>query len=323
MPRTSVRAAIGAVALLTVLTAAPAFADDGRAGGGRSDRTFEYPLPGAAVFPEGVDTFDRYFYVTSTTNGDVFRGRIRDKDSARVFLPGGTDGRTTAVGIEATDDLLVIAGGGTGTVFVYERDSKRFLGRHTVPNATGAPTFLNDLAITRDGDVYVTDSARDIVFRIDEDDLDETSEMQEFAVFGADDDPVGPFNANGIVATRDGRHLIVVQSDTGNLFRVSVGDAAIRPIDLSGATVAAGDGMEIKNRTLYVVRNSEGVITELRLRDDFTSGRVVGETRDPSFKFPTTAALDHGRLLVVNSQFNRRETANPVLPFTLSSIDRP
>ncbi len=41
---------------------------------------------------------------------------------------------------------------------------------------------------------------------------------------------------------------------------------------------------------------------------------------DPSFRFPTTAALAQGRLLVVNSQFNNR--TSPV-DFTVSSIKRP
>jgi hypothetical protein len=40
----------------------------------------------------------------------------------------------------------------------------------------------------------------------------------------------------------------------------------------------------------------------------------------PSFRFPTTAALAQGRLLVVNSQFNDRNSPEP---FTVSSIERP
>ncbi|WP_210479803.1 SMP-30/gluconolactonase/LRE family protein [Naasia sp. SYSU D00948] len=318
MSRTAVRAAVGAIALLLVLSASPAYAGDGNRG--RGSRTLEYPLPGTDVFPEGIDTFGRYFYVTSTSTGDVFRGEVRDTDSVEVFLPGGEDGRTTAVGIEATEDLLIVAGGATGTVFVYERDSGELLASHTVPE--GGPAFLNDIAVTRDGDVYVTDSPRDVVYRIPEDAVAEGGELEVFASF-AGVDPAGQFNANGIVATRDGRYLIVVQSDTGTLLRVSTADASVQPIDLDGATVVAGDGLELKGgRTLYVVRNSAGVITEVRLEGRFTEGRVVSETTDPTFRFPTTAALDRGRLLVVNSQFDQRG-GDPVEPFTVSSIKRP
>ena len=41
----------------------------------------------------------------------------------------------------------------------------------------------------------------------------------------------------------------------------------------------------------------------------------------PSFTLPTTVAVAGRRLLVVNSQFNRRDS--PELPFTVSSVPRP
>jgi sugar lactone lactonase YvrE len=324
MLRTSVFTAAGAVALVSLLSAGPAVAgghggDDGH----HSSRTFSYTLPGDEVYPEGVDTHGKYFYVTSTQNGDVFRGRIKDRRSAKVFLPGGKDGRTVSVGIEATDDLLIVVGGDTGKVFVYDRDSRKLLGKHTVPGS--AATFLNDLAVTRNGDVFVTDSARDVVYRIDDDDVTDRGRLHVFASF-VGKDPAGQFNANGIVAADHGRSLIVVQSDTGNLFRVSTHNGKVRKIDLRGATVVGGDGLEIKDRTLWVVQGNvdgRGQITKIKLRDHVSSGRVVSETTDKTFMLPTTAALHNGRLLVVNSQFDKRPTGNPVLPFKVSSIKAP
>lgn len=60
------------------------------------------------------------FYVTSTNGGAVYRGDLRDR-RAEVFLPAGQRGRTFAVGIKATATRLVIAGGDTGLVSVYDR----------------------------------------------------------------------------------------------------------------------------------------------------------------------------------------------------------
>jgi Cu-Zn family superoxide dismutase len=48
----------------------------------------------------------------------------------------------------------------------------------------------------------------------------------------------------------------------------------------------------------------------------------VSETADPSFGFPTTAEVLRGRLLVVNSQFDRRGGSLD-LPFTVSSVKLP
>lgn len=60
------------------------------------------------------------FYATSTNGGTVYRGDLRDR-RAKVLFPGEQNGRTVAVGIKATATRLVVAGGGTGLVSVYNR----------------------------------------------------------------------------------------------------------------------------------------------------------------------------------------------------------
>lgn len=344
MTRSTARALVGITATLALLTAGPTLAADGddRGKGGeraarsgpavdrdergdrgkgreRAARTTTYALPGQDVFPEGVDTFGRYFYVTSTTDGTVFRGVIGRDEVAEVFLPGREDGRTTAVGIEATEDLLLVAGGGTGTLFVYGRQTGEFLGAHSNGRDTG--TFVNDIAVAPNGDVYVTDSFQDVVYRVPADEVGEGSPLEVVASF-VGLDPVGGFNANGIVITNNGEYLVVVQSDTGALYRVSTDDGGIRRIDVAGGDLTAGDGLELQGRTLYVVRNSVELIAEVRLDGRLRDGRVVEQVTHESFMFPTTAALDRGRLLVVNSQFDQRG-GDPVEPFTVSSVKRP
>jgi len=136
----------------------------------------------------------------------------------------------------------------------------------------------------------------------------------------SEDDPLGQFNANGLAVTPDGRYLIVVQTDTGRLFRISTASGVVEEIDLGGERVTHGDGVVLQGRTLYVVRNVNQAVSEVRLSGDLTRGRVVQTVTDPSFRFPTTAALAQGRLLVVNSQFNNRNSPEP---FTVSSLKRP
>ena len=128
-------------------------------------QTRQYVLPGSAVFPEGIafeeSTGD--FFVSSTTDGTIFRADVAD-ETAHEFLAGGGDGRTTAIGVAVDGSgRLFIAGGGTGTAWVYDSTSGDLLGRFTTP--AGA-TFLNDIAIDRSGDAYVTDSLRPIIWRI-------------------------------------------------------------------------------------------------------------------------------------------------------------
>jgi hypothetical protein len=80
----------------------------------------------------------------------------------------------------------------------------------------------------------------------------------------------------------------------------------VREVDLGGRTLTAGDGLEARGSSLYVVRNAVGTVARVVLSRQGLRGRVVSEVSDPSFRFPTTAEVLRGRLLVVNSQFNRR-----------------
>lgn len=278
-----------------------------------------YILPGDAVFPEGV-TFDErtgFFYVSSTTDGTIFRGRL-DEPETQVFLEPGLDGRTTAVGLEAASGRLYVSGGATGQMFVYDSATGELLDQF----ATAAtPTFVNDVAVTKDGDAFFTDSLSPYLYRVFEG--EDGLEFETFLDFtGTAFVYQTGFNANGIVASSDGRYLIIVQSNTGKLFRVEIATRDVVEIDLGGDTVQAGDGLVLRGRTLYVVRNSAGLIAKVRLSGAFDSGMLLQETTDPSFRFPTTAAIARGRMLVVNSQFNQRG-GTPELPFTVSSVAIP
>lgn len=126
------------------------------------------------------------------------------------------------------------------------------------------------------------------------------------------------------MATPDGKYLIAVQSNTGKLFRIATQSKEIVEIDLAGGDrMTFGDGLLLDGQTLWVVRNSIALIVRLRLTADYTSGQQAGSFTDAAFAFPTTIALAGDRLLVINSQFNRRGSNDPQLPFTVASVPLP
>jgi sugar lactone lactonase YvrE len=324
----------GVVVLSLALAAASCGGGTGEGGGedgnGRSQTMQEvsgaerYVLPGEQVFPEGVayrpDTGD--FYVGSTTDGTVFRGNVEGgPKEAEVFLEPESDGRTTAIGMEVDDEgRLFISGGDTGRIFVYDTESADLVRRLDTPDAEA--TFLNDVAVTPDGDAYFTDSIRPILFRV-------TStgggagEAEPWLNFeGTPAQYEEGFNLNGIDATEDGRYLVAVQSNTGELFRIETQSKEVDEIDLGGKTLANGDGLLLDGRTVYVVRNEQELIVPIKLSGGYISGEVGEPFTDPSFAFPTTLAKTDGRLLVVNSQFDKQE-GEPELPFTVSSVEVP
>ena len=294
-------------------------------------RTTTYAIPGDRVYPEGITAHKDVFYVSSTTDGTLYRGTTRSR-TLRVFEPAGTDGRTTAIGLEVTKhgDRLVVAGGPTGRAFVYDTRDGRLVATYTNGRTSG--TFINDVAIARNGDAYLTDSRNPVLYRIPAAEIaagtGATRPLQVFRdLTGTAFAYTEGFNANGIAVTRDGKSVVVVQSSTGKLFRVVLaGDPARRAVtqvDLGGATVTNGDGLELKGDVLYVTRNRNEVISKVKLSPDGSRGRLYGQITSPTFAFPTTSAFSGNQLLVVNSQFDVRSAGGTPEPFTVTGLTNP
>jgi len=334
--RRSIRAAVVAATALLLLasTASGAVAHDddrsGRHGSGHGDRPSSFLLDPAGqaaegVFPEGIAGRGDRFYVGSTTDGTIYRGDV-DDDVATPFLLGGEDDRTSAIGMKVDGRRLFVAGGATGRVFAYDTRTRELLGSWQVEQ-TGAPTFLNDIAITKNGDVYVTDSQRPVLYRIPKD-ARSTTGVETLPTFidftGTALEYVDGFNVNGIAASKNSKYLILAQSNTQKLFRVTVADQSVTQIDLGGELVA-GDGLVLKGRTLYAIerQGDVGYVVRIDLERRLDAGTLVSRTTDPSFNDPTTAALVGRSLLVVNSQFGERSAGVAPGPFTVSRVPAP
>ena len=281
-----------------------------------------FPIPGDTVFPEGIARSGKTFFVSSTTDGTIFKGNTRSNDPLVPFAAGGADGRTTATGMTVNRGRLFVSGAATGKAFVLDASTGATLKvLDTAPG--GSPTFINDVTVA-DGYAYFTDSQRPIIFRASTSG-DTVGDME--AWLNLDGTPFAyqaGFNANGIVSYDDGRLLVVVQSNTGKLFRINTRSRSVTQIDTGAATFPNGDGLVAHGSRLYVVQNALNQITEVKLRNGKRKGRVGDVLKSDLFAFPTTAARDGSRLLVVNSQFDKRGPGlTPVLPFTVAKVKKP
>ncbi len=279
------------------------------------------------MYPEGIAYVPRTgdFFVGSTTDGTIFRGNAGlDEGDAEVFLEPGSDGRETAVGLKVDEEgRLFIAGGDTGRIFIYDVETRELI--RTLDTPSSEMTFINDVTVAPDGSAYFTDSMRPTLFRAPTAPEGNVSEAEEWLdLEGTPIEYEEGFNLNGIAATGDGRYLITVQSNTGSLYRIDTETREVTQVDLGGEALTGGDGILLDGQTLYVVRGRDGVIVPVELSEDFASGEVGEGFADPSFARPTTIARYGNRLLVVNSQFDRRESGeSPELPFTVSGIEVP
>jgi sugar lactone lactonase YvrE len=247
-----------------------------------------------AFQPEGISIRATTFYVGSIPTGSVYRGNLRT-GTGSVFIQ--RTGRA-AIGVEIDNrNRLFVAGGPTGKAFVYNARTAADVATYDL-----APGFINDVVVTRTG-AYFTNSARAELYRIPIGNGGRLGSTVQTIPLQPPYVQAAGFNANGIDATRNGRWLVIVQSNTGKLYRVDPRTGATTEIVLGGESVPNGDGLLLDGRSLYVVQNQLNQIAVIRINSSLTSGRVVTRITDPRFAVPTTIDDLGRRLYVVNARF--------------------
>jgi len=324
-PRPLRRGAAIALAVVATIAVAPtANAHDGD----RHGTTIELDVdPGSGSKFEGIGLDERRgtFYVSEITRGEILRGNIH-RDEAKPWLGGnGTDGRFTARGITVDHDGRVyIAGGPNGTnpihpgmpdLWVYSPSGKLLAALDTgVENA-----FLNDVTIGPDGAAYFTNSNKPQIFRV----AKSRSGWQVSTFVDASNtiDQQEGFNLGGIVATRDGRALIVAQGNVGALWRIDLRTKAVTSISLDpGTDLVNADGLVLKGDTLLVIRNFSHFITNLKLSDRWTEATLIEETATAADRVFTTGKLAGNRLYVVDSKFDETPSQPPYQVVVLKGL---
>jgi outer membrane protein assembly factor BamB len=185
---------------------------------------------------------------------------------------------SVTVGLDYEDDAgrVWAAGGPTGEVRAYDGSTGELLATYTF-----GPGFLNDVVVT-DTAVYVTNSnvqELEVIPLPADGSLPDPADAFALPLTG-DIGYVAGFNANGIVAFEG--WLILVQSNTGLLFRVDPATGVADTIELGGASVSFGDGLELRGSTLFVVRNQLEQVAVVKLRDGAASGRLVDTLTNPA-----------------------------------------
>jgi sugar lactone lactonase YvrE len=326
-----------------------------------------YVVPGNDTIPEGItiDEVRGEIYTTSVAHGTVFRGRLRDS-ALTEFLPPGSlpinlaqDGRNQTLGItvDPARNRLFVCGGGTGLAFVYDSRNGQLLGRFktdvtppayttSVEYFTTSNTLVNDVIVQPStGDAFFTDSIRPILWRLPASAIGQgggtIQNLEPWLDFTGTplvyptpdpNDFLTTVNANGIALTPDGQYFIIVQTNTGRFYRVTVATKQVIEItdgpspSTTPLTSPVGAGITLGGNTIYVV-SPIMPITRFTLAADYASGTQVPLTNPPTFINSSAVALSEGRLYVVNAQiltfFDGDPNTNPTPPFTISALTPP
>lgn len=262
------------------------------------------PMPTGSV-PEGIAIGNGTAFVTSLSQGAVYRIDL-EAGTSEVLRPGNGH---SAVGILLDDqERLFVAGGRGGSVEVIDAGTGEILASYKVAEAE--ETFVND--VDRLGDaVYATDSFAPVLYKLplgEGGELPAEDDIEAIPLSGMS--YVEGFNANGITQTPDESALLIVQMNTGDLFRVDPASGTAEAVDAGEADLKWGDGLLREGNILYVVRNMVNSISVLELDDAGTTARLKDELTDPGFDTPTTIARFEDRLYLPNARFTVEDPAS-------------
>lgn len=291
---------LAAVLGVTLTAAAPVTA------GASKHFPTEFSLPNGWQ-PEGIAISGTTAYFGSRADGSIYAADLRTgKGKVLAKGPG-----TPSLGLKVDDrERLWVAGGVGGDARVYDTRSGKLLA--TFQFAT-ADTFVNDVVLTEKS-AWFTDSRKAVLYEV-------PLNLKPHRTLALTGDLVvtpGATNLNGIVTGLDGG-LIVVQSNTGKLFRIDPRSGKSAEINLSGQTLTNGDGLLREGRQLYVVQNRLNKVARYTLSRD--GATLAAERTDARFDVPTTVAAFGKRLYLPNARFSTPPT--PETTYTVVAVERP
>jgi DNA-binding beta-propeller fold protein YncE len=254
-----------------------------------------FRIPEPDLIPEGI--------AWDPQTGDFFVGSLHRKKIVRVdaagrardFVPEGADGLEDVLGLEVDAERRLLwvctaaspragAAAGASGLFAYELDTGRRRSAHWL-REPGARHLLNDLEVTRAGEVFVTDSDGDAIYR-----LRPGGDRLELLV------GPGTFRyPNGLTLAADEKRLYVADFEHG-LSILDLASGALQdlphPADVSPHGI---DGVYRAGGDLVAVQNGAGRERILRYRlspgGDRIEGAEVLESRNPFFRIPTTGVV--------------------------------
>jgi sugar lactone lactonase YvrE len=269
--------------------------------------------------PEGITIGKRATaYLGSLADGDIIAVSLRTGE--RRLISEGLGPNFPSVGLKIDNrGRLFVAGGPSGTGRVIDVRTGKIIRNYTF---TTGSSFVNDVVLTRDY-AWFTDSQQAQLYGVplgrggkpgrqtDVVTLPLTGDWQQVP---------NVFNANGIAQTPNRKALLVVNSTTGVLFRVDPRTGVATRVDLGGASLTNGDGLLVRGKTLYVVRNQLNEVAVIKLNASGTRGRLVDTLKSPDFDVPTTVAAFGNSLYLPNARFST--TPTPDTPYWITRIDR-
>jgi sugar lactone lactonase YvrE len=246
--------------------------------------------------PEGIAISGAYAYLGSRATGSVYKASLRTGAGSVIYTGPGTPSNGLKIDNRGR---AFISGNTGGDIRVINVATGALIKSYQV--AAAGTIFINDVVLTKNA-AWFTDSFNAKLYKLaiasDGTLADSIVTLDLTGVTVT----AGTVNLNGIEQTPDAKALLVVQSNTGLLFKVNKTTGVATQVDLGGTSVINGDGLLLEGCTLYVVQNRSNQVSVFTLNTAGTTGTLDTTITNAGFAIPTTAASFGNRLYIVNGK---------------------
>lgn len=206
--------------------------------------------------------------------------------------------------VDSRTNYLFVAGCFGGNAFVFDADSgQELMSYQLVPLGS---TIINDLTITEDA-VFFTDFFDAFIYRLPLSKNGGIPADENAAIampLTGDFEVGGCCTANGIVATPNGKTLIVGHSGLAKIYRVDPMTGYADEIEVSPPLSGFLDGLVMHGRTLYILNPDMDAVQVVELDKEMLTGEFVGVINDPSMSGVASGALFGESLYVNNAHYD-------------------
>jgi hypothetical protein len=260
-----------------------------------------------------VPAFEGPAHPMSEYAGAIYKGNLRTGEGAILVPPTGKP--VSGLSYDSRTDYLYAATGFLDLVsgiiidqgvIVYDASS----GDIIAEIGFGDNIVINDCLVTRRA-VYCTDSLNPDLYklvlgkggRLPSNPVVEVIHMPGFEMTGL-------FNANGLVGSFNGKQLVIVNIDSGVLYRVDTATGVASPLKIKGdeQLFPDGDGLYLHGRTLYIMQNFSNKIAVVKLSGNFRRGKFIknipGEGEINPLDIATSIIGFRNGIYAINTHFN-------------------
>ncbi len=268
--------------------------------------------------PEGFAIGRTFTAYTGSVNGSIYKLNLRTGEG-EILVPAEPDFDLftqcfkLGMRVDPRSNYLFAAGCIGGNAYVFDAETGEEITRYQL--APEFSTVINDLAITREA-VYFTDFTQPFLYRLPlsrngrlPEGSDAATPLPLIGDFADDAEADGFSQANGIVATPDGKTLVVGNSANAQIYRVDPDSGDTDRIELDAPLTGFIDGIVLYGNILFILTPSDpdpiDRIQVVALDDDQRTGTLLGSITDPeNLSGVASGAMFGGSLYVNNARYD-------------------